>query len=335
MTAIIVRPFAGFLLDRYGRRVWQLSASALFASLMFAHVWALSFGALMLVRLLQGLSWGMIGIASATLAADLAPLSRRGTALGYYGLAMPLALALGPVLGALFLLSFEYSALFVLCALLAVAALFCFYVGVHGPQHGDRSLRFRPSNIYDLRVSRLFLFMLSLCVAYGAWVSLAPLFARELGMQSSAPLFTVYATAVLSTRAWGGRSYDKRGPKPSIVAGLFLLFCGWLSLGLWGSATGAVLGAVGVGLGFGLIMPSFNAMAMDLVEPSRRGAANALVFSAYDLGISLGAVGLGFLSEHLGLRLVFLLAAGLTVVAAVQFRLSALPHFLALRRSTR
>lgn len=47
------------------------------------------------------------------------------------------------------------------------------------------------------------------------------------------------------------------------------------------------------GVGFGAIQPSLQAWIIQRAAPERRGAANATFFSAFDLGIGLGALILG------------------------------------------
>ncbi len=326
LTAVLLRPFAGYLLDRYGRRVWQLWSSGLFAAFMLLYFFADSLQMLTLCRLLHGAAWGMIGVASATVVADLVPATRRGSAMGYYGLAMPLALSIGPMLGAWVLHDTRYDLLFALCFVLAVGAWLCFFA-VRTPTVKAPGIRFEWSRLFELKVLRLFVFMLLLCVGFGGWVTFVPLYARELGFASSGPLFSSYAVAVLAIRFWGGRWYDRFGPKSPIFAGLAFLMAGWLLLS---GATGTVMALVGatlLGLGFGVVMPPFNAMAIDLVTADRRGAANALVFTAYDIGIAIGSVALGYAAVVWDLSAIFLISGSLTAVATLTFGAWTLPHF--------
>jgi predicted MFS family arabinose efflux permease len=79
---------------------------------------------------------------------------------------------------------------------------------------------------------------------------------------------------------------------------------------------GFLLSAFLIGIGSGILMPAFQTMVNNIVTFERRGAANATISTAFDLGIGMGALALGLLSEWIGLANMYLsctilLAAGL------------------------
>ena len=131
-----------------------------------------------------------------------------------------------------------------------------------------------------------------------------------------------------ASRLLGGRWYDRRGPLQPCLAGLILLALGWLGLWLAGAQGEVLAAACALGLGFGLVLPAIQAMTVDLVPADRRGAANATVFSSFDIGISLGAMGFGLLAGVMDLSGIFLIAGLLTAVATVVFVASVYPHFV-------
>lgn len=327
LTAVLTRPFVGFLLDRFGRRGWQLGASGLFGLTMLGHALLPGLGALLALRLVQGAGWGMVGVASATVAADLVPPSRRGAGMSFYGLAMPLALSVGPMLGALFLAGAGFASLFLAAGLLAVAAWWMF-VAVRTPVVRDPGARLRLQTAFEGRALPLFTFMLPLCVGYGGLVSFAPLDAPRLGFDSAGPLFTAYALGAVGARLAGSRWYDRAGPAGPAAWGTLGVGLAWLGLGLADGPVSALLAAAFMGLGFGTLMPAYQAMAMDLVPAGRRGATNATIFSAFDVGIALGAVGYGLLVAHTGWRAgVYWLSGGLSGLALLLMWAWVLPHF--------
>lgn len=80
-------------------------------------------------------------------------------------------------------------------------------------------------------------------------------------------------------------------------------------------------------MGFGTLMPVYSAMTMDLVSASRRGAANATTFLAFDIGTGLGSLVAGALVDEAHLPWIFLVAASLTVGSMTFFYLRVLPYF--------
>ncbi len=332
-TAVLMRPIAGFLLDRHGRRKWLLSASALFCVLMFSYLFARDWASLLVCRLLHGLSWGMVGVAAATVAADIIPPARRGTGIGYYGISMPLALSIGPMLGFFLLAGHRFNRLFIVAGMLAITAFTLFSLIRMPLIHRSRS-RFSLNNIFEPKVLHLFFFMFLLCIGYGGIIAFASLHSQQVGMESGAAFFTLYAIGSLFCRVGAGAMYDRSGPILSVTLGLTILIGGWVCLAAWPSPAGVMLGGLLLGVGFGLLMATYQTMAMDMVEPEHRATANGTIFSAYDVGITIGAMGLGVVAGNMGIRAVFLLSGALTMCAAIYFFTRVYPHFVRHRLST-
>src|SRR5690606_35716277 len=71
-AAVVVRPLAGGLLDRYGRRPFLLAGLGLFGLSMYLYGWVGGVAALLVVRLVHGVSWAL-----ATTAAEIGRASCR------------------------------------------------------------------------------------------------------------------------------------------------------------------------------------------------------------------------------------------------------------------
>ncbi|MBW1871888.1 MAG: MFS transporter [Deltaproteobacteria bacterium] len=326
LTAVSTRPFSGYLLDRFGRRGWLLVGSVLFFLSMFRYLLTDTFASLLLIRLIHGLAWGMVGVAAATIAADLIPAGRLGEGMGFYGMSMPIAMSIGPVLGLLILNDVHFDNLFLSCGVIGLAACLCFFL-VKNPPIRNRKTRLRLSMIIEKKVLRIFFFLLLVCTGYGGIVAFAPLYAPRFGLDGCGPIFSVYAAGVITSRIFGGRWYDRSGPVAACMTGLSLLTIGWLGTGLAETKLVLLISGYGLGLGFGLIMPSIQAMTVELVAADRRGAANATMFSAFDVGISSGALGFGLLAEFIDLSYIFLIAGGLSMTAMLVFLFVVYPHY--------
>ena len=79
--------------------------------------------------------------------------------------------------------------------------------------------------------------------------------------------------------------------------------------------TGIVLAGVLIGLGFGSLMPCMQAITVKSVPMSRVPVATASFFLLLDAGSGIGPVVLGFLYPFTGGNGMFLVCAGLVVVA--------------------
>jgi MFS family permease len=92
-------------------------------------------------------------------------------------------------------------------------------------------------------------------------------------------------------------------------------------------ATLLILSALLMGVGFSIIQPVAMAMAINRVEPFRRGAANGTIFTAFDLGIGSGSILLGFLAERVGLASMYLFCSLIVIIPTLIFYLKDAPGY--------
>ncbi|GGE06606.1 hypothetical protein GCM10011571_04680 [Marinithermofilum abyssi] len=72
---------------------------------------------------------------------------------------------------------------------------------------------------------------------------------------------------------------------------------------------GVLASAVLYGIGFGSAQPVLQAATIRLVPTDRKGVANASFTTATDLGIGLGAIMLGWVSQHGSYQALFMVSA--------------------------
>jgi predicted MFS family arabinose efflux permease len=326
VTALLSRPFVGWLLDRFGRRFWLLGGMAACVPCMAGYGMVRTFEALAVLRLAHGLLWGLTTVAMATVAADLVPTRHRGTGLGLYGLAFPLAMAVGPMLGSNLLGTGDFHLVFTVGTSLSLVAVAAF-VFVRPPAVRDPGAPLVLARMLETRVLRLVAFLALFCVGFGGWMSFLPLYAPSLGLQSAGPLFLGYSIGGLTSRVFAGRWYDVAGPRGPGTAAVALVVAGWIGFAATSDASVAVVASSALGLGFGVGGTIFLSMAVDMVEPDRRGAATATVYSAYDIAIGGGAVLTGAFVVLEEARVVFWAGAVCSALAGLVLAVVVLPHF--------
>lgn len=113
LSAVLVRPWFGNMLDRRGRKVILIIGVGIFLVSALAYNLAFSILALLALRVVHGIGWGASTTATATMASDVIPAVRRAEGMGYYGLAATLAMSLGPALG-LYLVKYSSYAVLLL-----------------------------------------------------------------------------------------------------------------------------------------------------------------------------------------------------------------------------
>jgi MFS family permease len=305
LSSVIFRPIVGGLLDRFGRRPFIVWGLLLFAVVMYMYNWIGGIVVLMGLRILHGMSWAVSTTAILTAVTDMIPSARRGEGMGWFSMSMTLAMAIGPLFGIWVTQNLSYHALFLFAVGLSAAALLLM-LGAKmpfRPQSGARRIEFFEKSILPVTASIFFLFL-----AYGGIVSFIPLFADSIKVNSGT-FFLVYAATLVLIRPIAGKLSDRYGETfvivPSLVITILALIVLSFSTGLFGVLVSAVL----YGIGFGSAQPALQAATIRLVRPDRAGVANASFSTATDLGIGLGSITLGWVSQHTSYQVLFTVSA--------------------------
>lgn len=96
LSAIIVRPFSGKVIENIGKKKRLYLVPSFFALSSFLYMFIHHFNVLLLLRFFQGISFSLATTVTGAIAADLVPAKRRGEGLGYFGMSMNLAVVAGP-----------------------------------------------------------------------------------------------------------------------------------------------------------------------------------------------------------------------------------------------
>ena len=99
MTALLFRPFSGFIVDAFPRKMVLMVCYTAFAIFFAGYLAASTLLLFTIVRTLHGGPFGALTVANSTVAIDVLPSSRRTEGIGYYGMSNNLAMAIAPSVG--------------------------------------------------------------------------------------------------------------------------------------------------------------------------------------------------------------------------------------------
>lgn len=324
IAAVMVRPISGYLLDTINRKIVLLVALVFFAITTFIYNFATSLLLLFVLRIFHGFSWGFVTTGAGTIASDIIPASRRGEGMGYYGLANTIAMALGPMISLFILSSYGFTSLFTSCFVISLLGLICAF-SIRGYStninEGKEKTKISLNSFLELSVLSLSIVLFFVTITYGGIISFITLYAEQLNIKNAGIFFFIYGLSLLFVRPVAGRTFDKKGPNKIMIIGFFSLVVSFIVLFLATGYLFFILSAIFLGIGFGIIQPTILAMAINRVEPHRRGAVNGTIFTAMDLGIGVGSIIMGVLSNSLGLSVMFLFCALLIIIPATIFYL--------------
>ncbi|MCM3109570.1 MFS transporter [Lederbergia lenta] len=307
LSAVILRPIIGGLLDRFGRRPFIIWGLLFFAIAMYMYEWVGGIVILMALRALHGMSWGVTTTSILTAITDMIPLKHRGEGLGWSGMAMTLAMTIGPIFGIWVSGTLSYHALFLVATGLSAMALLL-TLGAKmpvQPQPGTRRIEFFEKSVLPVTISVFFLF-----IAYGGITTFIPLFAESIQVNSGA-FYLVYAATLVLVRPLVGKLSDQFSETFVIVPGLVITVLALIALSFSTGLFGVLVSAALYGIGFGSAQPALQAATIRLVHPARTGVANASITTATatDLGIGLGAIALGWVSQYMSYQALFTVSA--------------------------
>lgn len=297
ISAIIIRPFSGILLERVNKKGFLALGIIVSLIAIKSFSWATTVLAIMFIRFVHGFGWGISTTTYGTIASDLVPPSRRGEGMGYFSSAGTIAMSIGPPLGIMFIQNKDFSTLFTGAAGITFIALaLIYFITIPKIETNSKEERFISRLIEKRALFPSFLALL-LGFTYGGITSFITLFGEEVGIDNVGWFFTINAVFIFIIRSIAGKIFDKKGHFWVIVPGTIFSFLGVLILSYVKSTGILILSAIIYGIGFGTVQPSLLAWIVNNATPDRRGAANATYFSAFDIGIGLGSIILGNIGE--------------------------------------
>jgi predicted MFS family arabinose efflux permease len=279
-----------------------------------AYMAAHSVVTILIVRLFHGLGMGLFPTAATVVVAQVTPPTRRGEAMGWFGIANGLGFMLGPGLGSPLAAWLGFPALFTASGLAAAAGLGCLFAIPNTSQSLRPAERLpRIADLFSRPALLPSILVLALCIPYGTLISFLPLISLGRGLTNAGAAYTVFAGAVLAIRAKAGSVSDRRGRGAVIIPGLLIEALAFLLLGLTADWVSVLGGAALYGVAFGSVQPALLALTVDRVRTEDRGRAMATFFTAWEFGIAVGSSGAGLILQAIDFSRMLLLVGVIPV----------------------
>ncbi len=328
IASVSIRPFTGFALDNFGRKTIFFSALLLYTIIFCGYAIAFTILFLAILRFSHGFTWGIVTIAGSTLAVDLIPEEKRGEGIGYYALSATMGMAIGPLAGLFILHKWGYMALFLSGAAISlIAYLLANFIKFEKPKVIKEHQPLKLSTLFERRAVIPCLNLMIVQITYGGLISFIALYGHEIGIRNSSGFFLIYAMGIALSRFGSGKIFDKSGPRYIITICISLLVIGFSFLALFQNPIGFYGAAIILGVGNGVIFPTFQTMVNNLADSNRRGAANSTLYTALDIGMGLGMIIVGFISQHTSIRTAFFVSSALCMMGLAYFLLIGLRHY--------
>ena len=337
VASLCIRPFSGYLLDTLARKPLYLIAYFLFITVFAGYILAGVLSLFIMLRVVHGLAFGMVTVAGNTIVIDITPSSRRGEAVGYYGLMNNTAMSFGPMIGLFMHDTCSFETIF-LCSLLSgtvgFAAAFLVKTPVKEPVKREPISLARFVLIKGIPAG---VALLLLSIPYGMTSTYIAMYAKEIGITLSSGLFfTFMAVGMAVSRMFSGRQVDKGRITQVITLGLYLVCACFFTLAACGKLMSLspeltdvlfFMVALLLGVGFGTMFPAFNTLFVNLAPNSQRGTATSTYLTSWDVGIGIGLILGGYIAQLTSFDMAYFFGACLTVVSTFYFNLKVAPHY--------
>ena len=313
ITGLLLRPVAGRLADRWGRKPTVLLGALLLSLSGLLNLPHLGIAGLIGARLVLGIGEGSLYTAGSAWIVDMAPVARRGRVLGLYGLAVWGGLSVGPLAGELLLQAGGYSAVWIFAAgMPLVGALIA--TRISDPfvplAHSE------PHPLIAPEAVRPGLAVALASVGYAAVATFIVLHLEVRGVGHGATVFAAFAAMIVITRLVAGDLPDRLGPARVAIGATLVEAAGLLVIALAHSLPVALAGGMAMGAAFSLLNPSLMLIAVGRVSENARGAAMGTYTAFFDAGVGLGAPLAGLAAALTDYEGAFVLAAAIAVGSA-------------------
>jgi len=324
ITTLALRPFAGRLSDRRGRRPLLVGGAALYAIVLLAHVVTSSLPVLVGLRMLLGVAEALYFVAGLAALADLAPPGRSGEALSYNSLALYLGIALGPAVGQVLVDAGGFEAAWIGGSALCIVAAFLALRMPETTSGSERDRSHAPGLVHRAAVGPG-LALFTGIAAMSGYLLLAGKHAEAIGVDAWSLTFLLFGGVVIGLRLAFATLSDRLPPMRVGAVSLVLIGAGLVAVSVVPALAGLVAGTIAIAAGVAFMTPAFFAATFTRVAPEERGLASGTATFFIDLGFSGGPFVIGLVAAAIGFPGAFAVAASIALVGAVATLLGARP----------
>ena len=361
ITALLFRPFSGYVVDTFPRKTVLMVCFGAFAIFFAGYLAASTLLLFTIVRTLHGGPFGALTVANSTVAIDVLPSSRRTEGIGYYGLSNNLAMAIAPTIG-IFIYKYtqNFELLFWLALIVACLGWLIDATVTLSPKSGASQHTVSPPKLGGvrgglnkgiIRLDRFFLVrgwliganMVAFGFCFGVLSNYLAIYGKEvMGITGgTGTYFMLCSIGLILSRLQGGKALREGRVTYNAGSGMIISLIGYtlfilmptlakcsmvsvqcsMLLGYYGSA-------LLIGLGNGHMWPAFQNMTINVARNNQRGTANSTILISWDIGMGLGILIGGIIAEFLGYHEAFWVVALVNLVGVLLFFLKTKAFFL-------
>jgi MFS family permease len=341
ITALLFRPFSGYVVDSFPRKTVLMVCFTAFAIFFAGYLAASTLLLFTIVRTLHGGPFGALTVANSTVAVDVLPSSRRTEGIGYYGLSNNLSMAIAPTIG-IFIYRYTHSFELLFWIALAVAfggLLIDSTIHIPAKELVHNKAKLSLDRFFLVRGWLLGVNMVAFGFCFGVLSNYLAIYGKEqLGITGgTGTYFMLCSIGLILSRLQGGKALRKGRLTHNAAEGMVISLIGYTLFILMPTLfadnrtfimTGYYGSALLIGLGNGHMWPAFQNMTICVATNSQRGTANSTILISWDIGMGLGILAGGLIAETYGYSSAFWTVAAVNALGVLCFFLFSRTFFL-------
>jgi MFS family permease len=339
VTGIFFKLPAGALSDIIGRKRTMLIGLLFFAFMPFTYLWVHSYYPLILVRFVHGLATAIYGPVSMAVVADVAG-AKKGEMLSWFSSITIIGNLLGAPLGGFILHSTagsatpalpEFHRAYLLSGVSGVLSLLLAFAILHG-KNGETGKGLKEAYkrftsgirevISDKRVVVTSAMEGLQNLTVGALEAFLPIYAvTKAGLNEfqAGLLWGVQVVVTIISKPVMGRTSDRFGRKPLIVAGMVLCAGAFGAIPLLKDFYTLMIAAIFFGFGEAFVTSSSAALVADVCKEKHFGTAMGTFGTIFDIGHASGPILAGLLIARYDYLVSFWILSSILVVSIPVF----------------
>ena len=331
VMALVARLFSGYIVDSFPRKTVLLLSFAVFTLFFVGYVAAGTLVLFAVVRTVHGMPFGFTTVANSTVAIDVLPSSRRTEGIGLYGLSNNLASAISPMV-AIWIYTETHNFDIIFWMATAVAAIGLIIDGTVKTRPRERvkgKQKVSLDRFFLVKGTGAALTMVCFAFSYGVMSTYVAIYGKEtLGIEGgSGTFFLLLSVGLILSRLQGNKALRQRRITYNASIGVCVSLLGYLLFAAVPNEIGYYGAALIIGLGNGHMYPAYQNMFVDLAPHTQRGTANSSILVSWDVGVGLGILLGGVLTENYGYGMAFWMAWVVNLIGFAGFWLYVKGHF--------
>jgi len=311
--ATIGAPFLTALTTNWSRKTVMLSTMLIFSFGSLAATFSVNVQMMIMSRFVAGLAHGLFLAVAASVATQIVPPEKRGTAVAYVFAGLTLALAFGVPIGTYLgsIISWQLSFMFVtIFGLIGLAGLIFFMPDTQA-LHTENNAHlfsalaqiFNPALLFGTLIT-----VLGYTGAFTLYTYISPLLfdITKVSIQTASSMMLIYGVCAAVGNILGGKLSDRLGVDKTVLWIMLALTLTLISIHFYGTNMTLMcilIGAMGA-ISYAAV-PAMQARVISIAHtfaPDAVPVASGLNIAGFNSGIALGSLSGGFIIATIGIE---------------------------------